>query len=201
MNILILVIGIVLMVLSTKAMFGDFAKNEWRAPLLELTANLEGGSSEMEQVKVRRRAASIVIFHLVLFGIGGFIILKTPLLQNYIHIILIALIVISFWPLKGAYEIIRAFYSRKVRLLNYLFSPYLFAWRRDFLNKYSDQEIENAICNVCDVRDRGIIQKNTSLKDFLIALHRKTRPYIEQSTYPKVLEENIARAEKELRLI
>jgi hypothetical protein len=77
-----------------------------------------------------------------------------------------------------------------------LFSPYLFAWRRDHLSAYSEQEIASAICRVCDIQDNSLIQENTNLKNFLIALHRKTRPSWEHKTYPKILEENIAQAEQ-----
>jgi len=198
MTILTLGIGIILIISSMVSMFGFFSKNEWRAPLLELSAHLEGSFSKAEQRRVRRRAVFIPIFNLGLFNIGGIVILTLPILRNYRNIVSIALIVILFWLLRGAYRIIRVFYSRKVRLLNYLFSLYLFAWRRDFLSKYSDQEIENAICSVCDIDGCALISKNMSLKDFLIVLHQKTRPPLEHDVYPKILGENIARAEKKI---
>ena len=133
---------------------------------------------------------------MILFGIGGTIILKSSILQNYKNIILIVLGILLLWLLKGAYGLIRAFYSRKTRLLNYLFSPYLFSWRRDHLSEYSDQEIAAAVCRVCNIHDNSLIQENTNLKDFLIALHQKTRPPIEHDAYPKILEENIGQAEQ-----
>ena len=152
------------------------------------------------QPGVRRRGLYLVIFFLVLFNIGGAIILILPILQNYKNIILLVLGIFLLWLLKGAYELIRTFYSRKTRLLNYLFSPYLFAWRHDHLSAYSDQDIASAICRVCSIQDNSFIQENTDLKDFLIALHRKTRLFRGKKAYPKILEENIAQAEQMIYL-
>jgi len=196
MAVLTLGIGIILIMFSIGSMSGFFSKNEWRLPLLELSSELKGGLEKKEQAGVRHRGLSLVIFFLVLFGIGGTIILKSPILQNYKNIILIVWGILLFWLLKGAYELIKTLYSRRTRLLNYLFSPYLFAWRRDFLSEYSDQEIESAICRVCDI---SLMPENTNLKDFLIVLHRKVRPFREHNVYPKILEENIAQA-KQMRL-
>lgn len=196
MTILILGVGVVLIIFSMVSMSGFFSKNEWRAALLELSAELEDKRWKKLQPGLRRRGLSLVIFFLILFCIGGVIILRSPIFQNYKNIILIVLGIILLWLLKGAYELIRALYSKKTRLLNYLFSPYLFAWRRDHLSEYSDQEIADAICRVCNIHDNSLIQENTNLKDFLIALHRKKRPPIEQEAYPKILEENIAQAEQ-----
>ena len=196
MPILTIVIGVILIIFSIGSMSGFFSKNEWRAPLLELSSELEGGVLKKMQPGVKRHGLSFVIFFLVLFGIGGVIILRSLILQNYKNIILIVLGILLLWLLKGAYELIRAFYSRKTRLLHYLFSPYFFAWRRDHFSKYSDQEIASAICRVCNIHDNSSILENTNLKDFLIALHHKTRPSREHKTYPKILEENIAQAEQ-----
>lgn len=196
MTILTLGIGVILIIFSIVSVFGFFSKNEWRASLLELNSELEGGLSKKLQPGVRYRGSSFAIFFLILFGIGGMIILVSPILQNYKNVILIVLGIILLWLLKGAYGLIRAFYSKKTRLLNYLFSPYLFAWRRDHLSEYSDREIAAGICRVCNVHDDSLIQGNTNLKDFLIALHRKIRPSIEHSSYIKILEENIGQAEQ-----
>jgi hypothetical protein len=179
MVIFTLVMGIIFIIFSIVSISGFFSKNEWRAPLLELSSELKGGVWKKIQPGVRRRGLSLVIFFLVLFSIGGVIILQS-----------------SIWLLKGVYELIRTLYSRKTRLLNYLFSPYLFAWRRDHLSAYSDQEIASAICRVCNIQDNSIIQENMNLKDFLIALHRKTRPSREHNEYPEILKENIAQAEQ-----
>lgn len=196
MPILTIVIGVIFIIFSIVSMSGFFSKNEWRAPLLELSSELEGGALKIMLPSIRRRGLFLVILFLVLFGIGGVIILRSLILQNYKNIILIVLGILLLWLLKGAYELIRTFYSRKTKLLNYLFSPYLFAWRRDHLIEYSDQEIASAICRVCNIHDNSSILENTNLKDFLIALHHKTRPSREHKTYPKVLEENIAQAEQ-----
>jgi len=196
MVIFTLVVGIILIIFSMVSMSGFFSKNEWRAPLLELSSELKGGVWKKIQLGVRRRGLSLVIFFLVLFSIGGVIILRLSILQNYKNIILIILGIFLLWLLKGVYELIRTLYSRGTRLLNYLFSPYLFAWRRDHLSEYSDQEIASAICRVCNIRDNSILQENMNLKDFLIALHHKTRPSKEHNEYPEILKENIAQAEK-----
>jgi len=175
------------------SMSGFFSKNEWRAPLLELSFEL---SYKELQSGTKRHGLFLVIFFLILFGVGGTIILRSSILQNYKIIVLIVLGILLLWLLKGAYGLIKAFYSRKTRLLNYLFSPYLFAWRRDHLGKYSDREIAAAICRVCNIHDNSLIQEDANLKDFLITLHRKTRPPIEHNAYPKILEESIAQAEQ-----
>ena len=200
MAILTLGICIILIVFSIVSMSGLFLQNEWRAPLLELSSELKGGVWKKCIPGVRCRGLYLVIFFLVLFNIGGAIILILPILQNYKNIILIVLGIFLLWLLKGAYELIRTFYSRKTRLLNYLFSPYLFAWRHDHLSAYSDQEIASAICRVCSIRDNSFIQENMDLKDFLIALHRKTRLFRGNKAYPKILEENIAQAEQMIYL-
>jgi hypothetical protein len=183
------------------SMSGFFSKNEWRAPLLELSFELSYERDKKLIYKelqsgTKRRGLFLAIFFLILFGVGGTIILRSPILQNYKIIVLIVLGILLLWLLKGAYGLIKAFYSRKTRLLNYLFSPYLFAWRRDHLSEYSDQEIADAICRVCNIHDNSLIQENANLKDFLIALHRKTRPLIEHGAYPKILEENIEQAKQ-----
>ena len=196
MSILTIAIGLFFLIFSIVSMSVFFSKNEWRAPLLELSSELEGGILKKMQPGVKRRGLSLVIFFLVLFGIGGVIILRSLILQNYKNIILIVLGILLLWLLKGAYELIRTLYSRKTKLLNYLFSPYLFAWRRDHLIEYSDQEIASAICRVCNIHDSSLILENKNFKDFLIALHLKTRPSWEHKTYPKILEENIAQAEQ-----
>lgn len=183
------------------SMSGFFSKNEWRASLLELSFELSYERNKKLIYKelqsgTKRRGLFLAIFFLILFGVGGIIILRSPILQNYKIIVLIALGILLLWLLKGTYELIKAFYSGKTRLLNYLFSPYLFAWRRDHLSEYSDQEIAVATCRVCNIHDNSLIQENMNLKDFLIALHRKTRPSIEHEAYPKILEENMSEAER-----
>jgi hypothetical protein len=183
------------------SMLGFFSKNEWRAPLLELSAELEKNQAIKDsQSGAKKRGFSVVIFFMTLFIIGGVILLRSPIFQNYKNVLLIVLAVLLLWLLKGSYELFRAFYSKKTRLLNYLFSPYLFAWRRDHLSQYSDQEIAAAICRVCKIHDDSLIQGIRDLKDFLIALHRKTRPIREHESYPDILNENISQAERMIHI-
>jgi len=196
MLILTIVIGVIFIIFSMISMSGFFSKNEWRSPLLELSSELGGGVLKKMHFGMKRRGLFLTIFFLVLFILGEVIILRSLILQSYKNIIQIVLVILLLWFLKGAYELIRTFYSRKTILLNYLFSPYLFAWRRDHLVEYSDQEIAFAICRVCNILDDSLIKENMNLKDFLIVLHSKTRPSWEHKTYPKILEENIAQAEQ-----
>ena len=194
MDILTLIIGTILITLSMKSMLGWFSIYEWKAPLLELNSELKGYKNL--QPGIRFRGVSIPIFFLILFGIGGIIIVRSSILQSYRKFVLIIIGILLLWLLKGTYELIKATYSKKTRLLNYLFSPYLFAWRRDHLNEYSDKEIASAICKVCNINDKTLIQENITLKKFLIALHQKTRPSIEHDAYPEILEENLKQAEQ-----
>jgi len=194
MTTLTLGIGISLIIFSMISMLHWFALDEWKAPLLELRSELSG--LQEFQSGVRRRGISIPIFFLILFGLGAVLMLKSPILENYRKVILVILGILLAWSLKGAYELVKATYSKKTRLLNYLFSPYLFAWRRDRLSKYSDQEIAAAILNVCNIHDNSLIKENMDLKDFLIALHKKTRPSIEHDAYTEMLDENISQSEK-----
>jgi len=172
MDTLTIGIGISLVIFSMISMLHWFALDEWKAPLLEPSSELKG-LKEL-QSGVRRCGASVPIFFIILFGLGATLILKSPILENYRNFILIILVILLAWSLKGAYELVKTTYSKKARLLNYLFSPYLFAWRRDRLSKYSDQEIAIAILSVCNIHDNSLIQEDMDLTEFLIALHKKT---------------------------
>ncbi|MCK5762514.1 MAG: hypothetical protein KAH05_00180 [Clostridiales bacterium] len=86
-------------------------------------------------------------------------------------------------------------YSKKIRLLNYLYSPYLFAWHRDHLSEYTDQNISDAICIACSIEGKEILTSEMNLKEFLLALCLKTRPKFEYNQYPKVLEKSISQAD------
>ncbi|MFH2145933.1 MAG: hypothetical protein ABII75_07915 [Candidatus Omnitrophota bacterium] len=192
---LLLVFGSIFIVLSIQSMIAFFKKNEWRVALLELNSELKVGLQTM-QTGVRRRGVIIASFFFGLFCAGALMVLASPILQSHKTIVLVVLFIIFLWLLLGLHRLIRIFYSRKSRLLNYLFSPYLFAWKRDYLNQYSDKEIACAICRCCNIKDTLFVKQGINLKDFLIALHKKTRPVIEQSSYPKILEDNIKCAEK-----
>lgn len=211
MTLLTFMTGIVIIIFSMMLMSGFFSNNEWRAPLLELSFELGKNPLDKElQSGYKRRSFLIVVFFLILYLIGCLIVLTSAMLHDYKTIKLIILGIILLWLLKGAYELIRAFYSKKTRLRNYLFSPYFFAWRRDNLYEYSDQEIAEAICRVCNIHDSSLLQENTNLKDFLIVLYQNQKPFLnwyfenlqdlEESDkyegYSKILEENIAQAKK-----
>lgn len=79
MPILTIAIGVIFIIFSIGSMSGFFSKNEWRASLLELSSELEGGVLKKMQSEVRRCGLSLVIFSLVLFNIGGAIILMSPI--------------------------------------------------------------------------------------------------------------------------
>jgi len=80
MPILTIVIGLIFIIFSIVSMSVFFSKNEWRAPLLELSSELEGGALKIMLPSIRRRGLFLVILFLVLFGIGGVIILRSLIL-------------------------------------------------------------------------------------------------------------------------
>jgi hypothetical protein len=90
--------------------------------------------------------------------------------------------------IKGVVNLIRSKYSRKIRLLNYLYSPYLFAWRRDHLLGYTDEQIASAICEASGVDFNGLSIPSNNLDQFLIELCNRTRPKNEVEQYPEVLK-------------
>lgn len=168
------------------------SRNEWRVALWDLNAELSGISFASE----KRNLLFAAVFFNVLFGVGVAIILRVVTPSSHRNIRLLVLGILLVWLLKGSYVLIRALDSAKTSLLNYLFSPYLFAWRRDYLSKYSDEQIAIATCRICNIHDTSFIEENTSLKDFLVALHRETRAATKHDFYPKVLQENIALARR-----
>ena len=196
-----IIIGIALITISIALLQSAFSKDEWYAPLMELTSKLRYEGTE-PYVGYKRRSIISVIILFILFGVGCILVLRSPLIERYRTIGLIILGLLSIWFLKGFYEIIRAFLSKKVRLLNYLFSPYLFAWRRDRLIKYSDKEIALAILKACNIKGDSLIKEEIKLKDFLIALHGKTMQASKQDSkaYLGLLEENIQKAERMVRI-
>ena len=90
--------------------------------------------------------------------------------------------------LKGLIGLFRAAYSPKIRLLNYLYSPYVIAWRRDHWSEYTDKQIANAICLAAGISPDTIEVDDRTLDGFLLALCRKTRPKQENDEYPNVLK-------------
>ena len=98
-------------------------------------------------------------------------------------------ILVALWLLKAVVGLFKAGYSRKVRLLNYLYSPYILAWRRDFWSEYTDEQIAVAICDAVGIDAKTTEVNEMTLDSFLIALCRKARPQHEFDKYPKILRE------------
>ncbi|MFA5755017.1 MAG: hypothetical protein WC909_01465 [Candidatus Paceibacterota bacterium] len=186
------IIGMLFIFFSIMLMYHYFSQTEWRIPLLELSSEIEGGFLKKNRPGARFRGVSVSIFLLFLFMFGSVLVLRTPFLKSYYNIALIVLGIVLFWFLKGAYELFKASYSKKVRLLNYLYSPYLLVWRRDFLKEYNDYEIITAILKVCDIQDSHLLKEGLDLKSFLIELHKKTMPNDNQERYLKNLEDNFS---------
>jgi len=190
------IIGMLFIFFSIMLMYHYFSQTEWRIPLLELSSEIEGGFLKKNRPGARFRGVSVSIFLLFLFMFGSVLVLRTPFLKSYYNIALIVLGIVLFWFLKGAYELFKASYSKKVRLLNYLYSPYLLVWRRDFLKEYNDYEIITAILKVCDIQDSHLLKEGLDLKSFLIELHKKTMPNDNQERYLKNLEDNFSQSKK-----
>ena len=199
MPIFYLVIGIILIFISCSRMLKTFSAKEWRFPLLEIDFILieqknpkikKGGSSFFKQQTIYS-----LILTMCLFAAGSWIILSSSVLMNYRIWVFIVLLIILLWLSRGAYLVIVPMYSKNIRLLNYLYSPYLFAWRRDHLSEYTDQQIADAICIACGIYGKEIVTSEMELKEFLLALCQKTRLKYEYEQYPKVLEESISQAD------
>ena len=95
---------------------------------------------------------------------------------------------VFLWLIKGVIGSIRAGYSKKIRLLNYLYSPYLLAWRRDHLSDYSDEQLAAAICETSGVDINQLSISDMTLDNFLIELCVHTRPNYESEQYPDILK-------------
>ncbi len=198
MPIFYLIIGIILIVISCSRMLRTFSAEEWRFPLIEIDFIL----IEKKNPKIKKGGSSIfkqqtiysVIFTMCLFAAGSWTIIRYSVLTNYRIGVFIVLLIILFWLSRGAYQVIVPMYSQKVRLLNYLYSPYLFAWRRDHLSGYTNQQIADAICIACGIDGKEIVTSEMELKEFLLTLCQKIRPKYEYAQYPKVLEESISQA-------
>ena len=114
-------LGIFLILVAALGTSWLFGKNQWRAPLLEVGFTI---INEKNILKSSRPRASIVLWFLYIAG-TVIIYYKYPSLW-----LLIIFICIGLWVLTGTWGIFRASYSKKIRLLNYLYSPYFWAWRR-----------------------------------------------------------------------
>jgi hypothetical protein len=184
---MITIIGIILALISIIGIHVGWRANEWREPLFVLMGIL----MRSENLKIsefyshsRKRGADFMVFLLLLYSMGSvFIYIKNP----FIWIIIIEFIVF-LWLAKGVIGLIRAGYSKKIRLLNYLYSPYSFAWRRDHLSNYSDEDIAAAICEASGIDANQFSISGKTLDQFLIDLCNLTRPKHESEQYPDILK-------------
>jgi len=186
-------VGILFMITSIIGVWQDWRLNEWRQPLVYATGILK---SEKDKDYAdfysawRRRGTMLGIFLLVLYAIGA-----TLVLAEFRAWWVIAVEVLVFaWLVKGVIGCLKGAYSKKVRLLNYLYSPYLLAWRRDRWSRYTDREVANALCVASGIDLEALGVREGTLDDFLIALCRHTRPTHEAQVYPNVLHELRAEA-------
>lgn len=171
-----------------------FRQKEWRFPLLEIDFIL----LEQKYERVKKGGAAIfknqTLFSLMLtvlsFGLGTFLILRSPIIRSFRLIILVILAIVLLWLIRGIYQTITPMYSKKIRLLNYLYSPYFWAWRRDHLSEFSDNQIAGAICIACGIESGGLLAEAVKLEDFLLILCKQTRPQFEYDKYPDVLEKS-----------
>lgn len=196
---MLIMIGLLLMIVSFSAIHVAWRANEWREPLLEISNILmEEENPKLKQLNSRLKMKGTLgfVFIFSLYILGGLIVLI-----KYHQIWLVIIVCIIFlWLLKSVIGLIRAKYSVKIRLLSYLYSPYLFAWRRDFLKEYTDAQITLAICKACEVDSKEIVESDMDLKTFLLALHKHTRPQCEHEKYPQILEEVIVRGANMVRI-
>jgi len=190
---MLITIGLVLMAIGIIGIYTGFSANEWREPLIEIGFILaESKNPRLKKLNSELKTKGTVgmLFILFLYILGGIIVL----VQYHKTWVMILIGIIFLLLLKGVMGLIKSKYSKNLRLLNYLYSPYLFAWRRDKLKEYTDQQITNAICIACGIDSKEILTSNMELNDFLLVLCQKTRPKYEYEQYPEVLEKSIAQA-------
>lgn len=196
---MLITIGIFLAVISMVSIYTAWGANEWREPLLYVSAIFK--RQQNEQVtrlysEARRREAILHILMLLLY-IGGAILISTRFPADWF----LTVEFIGFvWLAKAVMALLRTAYSSHVRLLNYLYSPYLLAWRRDSWSSYSDDQIANAICEASGIDPQKLSIQGTTLDDFLVALCRHARPEHEAQRYPDVLKELHAEANGMVRM-
>lgn len=194
MGIIKILAGILFVVISCVRIMKLFEKNEWRMSLLELNlvikeqdnSNIKTGAIKIFQNQVMFSLLITLLF----FFIGTYLVFTQWLWFGIIAAI------IFIWIIIGIYQTISTLYSKKNKLLNYLYSPYLFAWKKDHLSEYSDTQIAKAICKICGISSSEIIDENVEIKDFLKSLCEKTRPQHEYEQYDKVIENSIEEANK-----
>jgi hypothetical protein len=135
-----LITGIILMIIAIFGVRSVWSKNEWRIPVFEVDAALNRSTNpKMAEIKsgAKKRTTIGVSILFLLYLIGAALIYF-----QYSHLwVLILAMLVALWLLKAVVGLFKAGYSRKVRLLNYLYSPYILAWRRDHWSDYSDEQI------------------------------------------------------------
>lgn len=182
-----IIFGIILAVVAFLGINSIWAKNEWRYPIFEISSVLERDTNPKVAdfhagVKRGGTTTSSVLFVVYLVGVG-IVYWRMPRLW-----VLIVAGLMTLLLLKGLIGLFRTAYSPKIRLLNYLYSPYVFAWRRDHWSEYTDEQIADAICSAVGINPRTIQVEEMTIDNFLLALCQKTRPQHERDEYPKVLK-------------
>lgn len=196
---MLITIGIILAVISIVGINTAWRANEWREPLLHVSAILKRPHNEQVArfySNARRRGAVLHIVLLLLYAVGA-ILISTRYRMGWLVILEV---VVFVWLTRAVVGLLRAAYSSNVRLLNYLYSPYLLAWRRDSWASYSDDEIANAICEASGIDPQRLAIHATTLDDFLVALCKHARPKHEAQLYPAVLKELHAEADGMVRM-
>jgi len=181
-----LVAGIVIVIISILGIRGIWSKNEWRIPIMEVNSELKRSTDPKmaEVTSDAKKAARIGVSVLFLFYLIGAALIYSRYSRLWF---LILASLAAIWLLRAVGGLYRAGYSRKVRLLNYLYSPYILAWRRDHWAGYSDEQIAVSICNAVGIDANTIEMDEMTLNNFLTALCRKTRPQDEFDKYPNIL--------------
>ena len=117
-----LITGIILMIIAIFGIRSVWSKNEWRMPVFEVEAVLNRRTNpKMAEIisGAKRRTIIGVSILFLLYLIGA-----TLIYFQYSHLwVLILAMLVALWLLKAVVGLLKAGYSRKVRLLNYLYSP------------------------------------------------------------------------------
>jgi len=184
----ITIAGMLLVIIGFVGIHIGWKANEWREPIMEIEHILmERKSPKVRKLhsQLKTKGTIAILFILFLYVLGSiFIYIEHPFVW-----LLILEILVFVWLTKGVVSLIISTYSRKIRLLNYLYSPYLFAWRRDHLSGYTDEQIASAICEASGVDFNQLSISGNNLDQFLIELCNRTRPKHEVEQYPEVLKQ------------
>ncbi|MFH1068137.1 MAG: hypothetical protein V1794_00830 [Candidatus Glassbacteria bacterium] len=187
--------GIVLAILGIAGINGIWRKNEWRYSIFEICRYLELKTNlkvSQHYANFKKNGTIMTLIFLLLY-VSGAVLIYGEYPKKWILIIEIVLLL---WLSKAVVSLFRAAYSKKIRLLNFLYSPHILAWRRDHWSEYSDEQIAVAICQASGLDSSEIITNISTLDNYLITLCRQTRPEQEAIAYPKVLEKLHAQAER-----